>query len=284
MRSFVATRVVPFALMFLASVAVSAVAMVAMYARGMAFALGPWGALIHVPVVAAMALAMWAVLARTKQLRPEQMGFARRPGAPRDLALWTLTAVGIVVGIAATLHATGVARLVLAASRPSMFGLAVGFVALLGSAAFQQLIQQGFVLAASRGGRPSIATVAFAALLFAASHIDANATALALLNDALFAVLSSVLFFRGPSPSFGAPIGLHAGWNFALTFVLGCPVGDGEAGRVGLFRWPTGERLLSGGALGLHSGLGCTLALCALIAALARTSLAQAAVPQPDRA
>jgi hypothetical protein len=209
------------------------------------------------------------VLTRVKKLAPADIGFARVHGAAIAIVSAATAGILVVTLPALAISLARIAPLAMGSNPPGVVAMATGFLALAGSAALQQLALQSFVLAASEKGRPSIATVIAPSILFVATHVDEHSTPLVLLSVALFGIVTTLLFFRTKTPSYLAPIAFHTGWNFALVFILGCPT-YGPHDPPGFLRCPADAPFLSGGALGFHGGLVCTLVLAAVIAVLLR--------------
>ena len=111
MRTFLATRVWPFAAVFGCVLVLNGAAMVLLLSRGYAFMVSPWGLGLGVALTLALAAACGAVLARTKGLDRDAAGLRVDARAAVELVLATAGAVLCVVALIATLSATGLGML-----------------------------------------------------------------------------------------------------------------------------------------------------------------------------
>jgi len=111
-RNVLVGRVLPFVLMFLAVGGITAAAVGLVYAKGLAFTVSFTGALLQVPLVAAMGLASWAVLTRVKKLSVPASGLTWDARAGKGLGLGVLGGVlimGLAVGLLAAAGAVPLA-------------------------------------------------------------------------------------------------------------------------------------------------------------------------------
>lgn len=270
MRAFFTERALPFALLFVALVVANGLGVALVFAHGFAFSMGLWGLLLQIPVTTALALAVFAILTRIKEVPPERVGLSFDRRALRQLSLSTIASV-LLIG-AATLLLAGVGlldlRLAPGASLATVPVLLVGLLASWVNALLQQLGLQGIAQALGPDRSVSFPAVGFSVLLFVGTHASESQAPIYLANVALFAVLTSILFHRGPRPSYGAAVGLHGGWNAAMVFLGLIPGGE----ELALFRAEGRDVLFSGGAAGLESGLAYGVLLVVVIGALGVSS------------
>jgi hypothetical protein len=232
----------------------------AVYARGLAFTLGPIGAAAHVPALAVQVALVAALLRRAKGLSRAQAGFVAAPEDLRALVIATLaTTLGLVAFVALAGALTG-HPLTRGVGAASPVALLVALLSFLGSSAVQQVTTLSLALAASPSQGISRGGVAVSVAVFVLAHAQASVAPSYLANVALFALASIALFTAGRRRSYALPLGLHAGWNFAQVALLGAPV-PGAANPLAPWHWPDGPRWLFGGANGLDEGLLFTLAL-----------------------
>lgn len=142
-------------------------------------------------------------------------------------------------------------------------------VVILGAAAAEEFLFRGYPLRvlAERWGSVAalvLTTVAFSALHGSNPHVGA----LALVNIALAGLLlGMILLVTG---SLWWAIGLHAGWNFATSFVADLPVSGLVLVDAPLIEvTAAGNPLLTGGAFGLEGGLAATVGLLLAVGSLA---------------
>ncbi|MFO0626013.1 MAG: hypothetical protein U0325_10390 [Polyangiales bacterium] len=230
------------------------------YARGLAFTLGPVGAVAHLPALAVQVALVAALLRWAKGMTRAEAGLVVTPRDLGALALTLLvTTLGLValVGLAGALTGHPLARSGGAASPVALLVAALSFV---GSSAVQQVTTQSLALATSPAGGISRGGAAVAVAVFVLAHAQASQAPLYLANVALFALAGLALFTASRRRSYALPLGLHAGWNFAQVALLGAPV-PGQANTLAPLRWPGGPPWLFGGANGLDEGVLFTVAL-----------------------
>lgn len=263
-------RVLPAGAVFVSTMVVTGALTVGVYARGLAFTLGPLGALAHAPAVALLAALSGLALIRLKGLTPSRAGLTLTRADALDLAgAAGVTAAGLVAVVAVAAAVVG--RPLARGERPvSLAALGVALVAFVGSAAVQQLTTQSLALAASPATGRSRGGVALAVVMFTLAHVQVSSSTLYLTNVALFALVSLALFDLRGRRAYALPVGFHAGWNFAQVALLGAPTGAPDANPLAPWRWPSGPAWVFGGAAGLDEGaLFTALMLACLGAALA---------------
>lgn len=263
-RSFLATRVWPFAAVFGCVFALNGAAMALLLSRGYAFMVTPWGLGLGVALTLALAAACGAVLARTKGLDRDAAGLRVDARAARELALATAGSIVCVVALIATLSAAGLGTL-RGWKGLSPVAVALTVAASVANAAFQQLGLQSLGLAARGATGSALGPSAVTLALFVATHATLSQAPVYLLNVALFGALTLALFFGPARRSYAAPVGLHGGWNAALMLLGALPESDTVAACV----WHGAPSPWSGGAHGVEHGLAYTVALVALGAGLA---------------
>lgn len=262
-------RILPTLAVFAATALVTGALGATVYGRGLAFTLGPLGAAAHVPALALQLALTRAALVRLKGLSPASCGLRVDAGDLRALAAMTAaTALGLAVFVALTGALLGhpVGR---SANPVDPLALLVALLSFVGSSAVQQVTTQSLALAASPGERVTLGGAAVAVAVFVLAHAQVSTAPVYLANVALFGAAAVALFAGGSRPSYAAPLGMHAGWNFAQVALLGAPSGD-AANPIAPLRWPEGAPRWFGGAHGFDEGLLFPLALLPLLAWAAR--------------
>jgi membrane protease YdiL (CAAX protease family) len=116
----------------------------------------------------------------------------------------------------------------------------------------------------------------FGALFGAAHAMNPGATALSIVNTALWGILLGYAFHR--ARTLWLPIGLHFGWNWALP-LFGVQLSGFTMGTTGYtLRWTAGP-LWSGGAYGVEAGLPTTVVVLVLLAGLWRHRFGGSSAP-----
>jgi hypothetical protein len=254
------TRVAPVLLVFVGTVLVSGALTTGVYARGLPFALGPVGTLVHVPAVAVMAALMGLALVPVKGLTRRESGlvFERSDGAQMAIAMAATCAWLVAfVGITGALLGHPVGR---SANPVSVGALALAALSFLGSSAIQQLSTQSLAVAAAPNDRVTAGAIAASTAVFTLAHGGVSPSPVYLLNVALFGLTSTLLFLSSERRSYALPLGMHAGWNFTQIALLGAPFA-GNANPIAPLRWPAGAPGLFGGANGFDEGALFTVAL-----------------------
>jgi hypothetical protein len=246
-------RVFPSILVFVATAIVSGVLSATVYARGLAFTLGPVGAAVHVPAVALMVALMGLALVRVKRLSLSQAGLAFGTRDALTLTASTvLTALWLVVFVAAVGSLTG-HPLARSENPVSAFALVASLASFLGSSAIQQLTTQSLAISSSPREGLSLGGTVIATAAFTLAHAQVSTAPVYLVNVTLFGLVSVRLFAATKHPSYALPLGLHAGWNWAQLALLGAPFGGGE-NPIAVLRWPAASPTLLGGANGFDEG------------------------------
>lgn len=250
----VRARVLPAILVLLATVFVSGAMAAVVYARGLTFALGPLGALAHVPATGVMVLLSWAVLVKGKGISPRQSGLVF---GLRDLSVLAAATLGTalwLVGFVALVGALAGHPLVRSGNPVAPGRLGVALLSFVGSSALQQLTLQSIALATSPRGERSTLGVLVTTAVFALAHARVSTAPLYLVNVSLFGLVCAWLFAVHDPPSYALPLGLHAGWNWAQVALLGAPYG-GEDNPIAVLSWPRISPKLLGGENGFDEGL-----------------------------
>ncbi len=168
----------------------------------------------------------------------------------------------------------------LPAKAPKLMGLrmALGIVFTLGLCFYQGLLCRGYGLQVF-GRRMIMPAFVISGLLFVAMHLlyPGGMTPTAILNIVLLHLLLTVVYLR--TRSLWLPIGIHAGWNFTLGYVLGLPV-SGVAYKGAILTTTWQPSLLAGNEFGPEGGLLVTFVW--LIATVAAWWLIRQRNPQPD--
>lgn len=141
---------------------------------------------------------------------------------------------------------------------------------LLGAAAAEEFLFRGYPLRVLAERWGSVAALALTTVAFSAVHgSNPHVGALALVNIALAGLLlGMILLVTG---SLWWAIGLHAGWNFATSFVADLPVSGLVLVDAPLIEvTKAGNTLLTGGAFGLEGGLAATAGLLLAVGCLAQ--------------
>lgn len=257
-----AARIVSVVLVFVVTVLVSGPLNVLVYAKGLAFTLGPAGVAAHVPAIALMVALLGLVLVKLRKLSKRAAGFELDA---RALALGSLamvaTALWLVIFVAVMGALLG-SPLQRSANAISPGALALAAVSFIASSLVQQLSTQSFVRAASPNEEISRGGVAVGVVIFTLAHAGVTPSAIYLCNVALFGLATTLLFTMGDgrrAPSYALATGMHAGWNFAQIALLGAPFG-GFANPVAVWRWPSAPAILVGGSNGFDEGVLFSLA------------------------
>ena len=157
----------------------------------------------------------------------------------------------------------------------------LGFAFLLGfflvSAAFEELLARGFALQAILHNVGPITALAVTSIAFGLLHIaNKGATVFSTFNTILAGLWLGVAYLK--TRSLWLATGLHASWNFAMTFVFGLPVSGITDFRY--VTWLKGTSLtpswVSGGAYGPEGGAAATAILVCLTLAIWRSKLFKA--------
>jgi len=144
-----------------------------------------------------------------------------------------------------------------------LLGGALLYMLLIGQS--EELLFRGYAFQTLLRGIGPLLTIAISSVVFALAHLtNPNPSLLGITNIFLAGVLFGLLYLR--SGSLWLPIGLHAGWNFALLF-FHVPV----SGVAIPFSTPfltalAGHPLLTGGPFGLEGGVVVSILLLGMIA------------------
>lgn len=141
---------------------------------------------------------------------------------------------------------------------------------LMGPAAAEELLFRGYPMRVLADRWGTVAALALTTAAFSLLHgANPHVGGLALVNIGLAGLLlGMILLVTG---SLWWAIGLHAGWNFATTFVADLPVSGLDIVDAPLVEvTQPGNALLAGGDFGLEGGLAATLGLVVAIGLLAR--------------
>lgn len=263
MRTFIRARVAPFIAIFIAYALVNGIAGATLFSRGFGFMLGPVGTALGAVFTLAVAASTTVVLSRMKGITPRDAGFHFDAGFVRELFAATVGGALSVVAIVGALTLMGAASLTWNGLPSWAFG--VGLVAFWINAGLQQIGMQGLWLALRRGERSTWTEALLPLALFIGSHLMISHAPIYVLNVALFAVATMLLFTRKTPPSYAGPVGLHGGWNAAMLFFGTFP----ENPNLSAFAWtPRGAAWLTGGAAGIESGALYALVIAAVGAGL----------------
>jgi membrane protease YdiL (CAAX protease family) len=186
-----------------------------------------------------------------------QVGFAWNAAARRNLLLGLGGGVGsaLMVGAAEWIPAPG-----------SQAGMLFVFVLLVFGAAGEEMLFHGYGFQVLLGALGPWATILPASVLFAWAHSsNLSVSPLALANTAGWGALLGYAFWR--SGDLWLPIGLHAGWNWALP-LMGVNLSGFTMNVTGYaVRWKI-PAVWSGGDYGPEGGVVTTAMLALLFVAL----------------
>lgn len=161
----------------------------------------------------------------------------------------------------------------------------------------EEALNRGYWFQNIKRGWGVVPAIVVTSLLFGGMHLlNPNAEPLGAINIMLSAVTYalSLLWLR----SLWAPIGWHAGWNFAQFFIAGLPNSGLTVSSLGLegttlfASRPVGSILLSGGEFGMEASLIRTVVLIVMIVGLlwlkknrpvAEEGAVQPLVPEPAK-
>lgn len=260
------TRILPVLAILVALVVSNGLGVVVVFQHGFGFSFSWLGALLQLPIALGLGAACFFILTKGKGLTAIQSGFCFARGMVLEAGVAVLVGVACVALLMAGLAGLGALDLLRASSSLGALGVLVGLAASLINAALQDFGLGSLALAASREGEVSAGALLVSVGLFTLTHAPGATSVIYLLNVALFGLTLVLLFFRTPQPSYGAAIGLHGGWNFALLLSGGVPGAEALA----FARATPHDTLLSGGSAGPESGLVYLL----LVATLATVSYA----------
>lgn len=197
------------------------------------------------------ALVAYYAMVRALERRPlDELSLHRIPGVFSGFAVGAL----LTLSCGALVWALG--GLVIDGIRPASEIAWVSDLIMTGlfSAVVEEIVFRGIAFRFIEEWLGSWAAVAASALIFGAVHIfAADATWFSTLATIVEAGLLFAMIYL-VTRSLWWVIGVHAGWNFVLSIILGVPVsGNVNAGL--LITRPAGPELLSGGAYGLEASL-----------------------------
>ncbi len=197
---------------------------------------------------------------------PESMGLKKEKFLPNY-------AVGMVIGFAAYSAALGITALAGAANyeggdfrHPLMYAvICVGWII---QGAEEEIICRGYMMATLSTKMPLWAAVLVSSGTFGIMHLfNTGFSVLAFINITLVGIAFALLAIRCDSliPS----CAFHSVWNWAQGNFYGMPVSGNASGpSVMKFSLPEGKDIWTGGAFGVESGLGTTIVMLVLGAAL----------------
>lgn len=207
-------------------------------------------------------LLVWAWVARFEGRRFRTLGFPPGQSIGRAVGGF-LAGLGLFGLVVLVLLATG--TLTTNASRPGLQGAAaLGGVALLllgwvVQGTSEEVLFRGFILQ-RLGVRRLWLGIGGSSLLFAAAHISAWGTPLALLNLVLYSVLACLYALR--EGGLWGVCGLHVGWNWVQGSVFGLTVSGKDVPGGALLDLSTaGAPLLTGGSFGAEASPAATVVL-----------------------
>jgi membrane protease YdiL (CAAX protease family) len=276
----------PFLALLVALVLGAVVVLGPLVGSGMQDSVGPL-ATVGWLVVSAYAVGMvWLVLVRWQRRDPASLGFHQRTLTVGNVVAGTALGVGaITLGTLIAFAAGGFERTGAAAVEPSGPVISVALVAFVLSSVLQEVFLVSGLMTTLRARWTMWPAILLPGILFALFHLGGDgSTAVAAVNEVLFAITAALLFFGTGDrpPALGGPIAFHTAWNVTITFAVGVSL-SGTATPWGLFGFRSADSLWSGGAFGIEGGLGGTLALAAVIAGLVlRRRLRDAAQPSPS--
>ena len=201
-------------------------------------------------LITAALVAYYTMVRILERRRPDELGLHRLPGGFSGFAVGALLTLicGALVWALGGLVIDGVRP---ASAIPWVSDL---IMTSLFSAVVEEIVFRGIAFRFIEQWLGSWTAVAASALIFGAVHIFAvDATWFSTLATAaeaglLFAMILLV------TRSLWWVIGVHAGWNFVLSIILGVPV-SGNINEGLLITRPAGPEILSGGAYGLEASL-----------------------------
>ncbi len=204
------------------------------------------------------------VLVRVFHHKPLQaIGLALRPGALREFGLgWLLAAVMQVIIFCIMWAAGCISVDVWSFSLQRAVAVLIdGFVFFVLAAAFEEVLFRGYVFQSLMQGISALPAMFVMGISFSLAHwSNPNASVLGLLNVGLAALWLTMAYLK--TRSLWLPIGLHFGWNFTQTTLLGLPTSGVTFADKRLFMTTTGGPVwITGGGFGPEGGALATLAL-----------------------
>lgn len=182
-------------------------------------------------------------------------------------------AIGLLIGFAAYSAALGVTILAGAANYEGgafrnplvYFIICIGWII---QGTEEEIVCRGYLMSSLSTKVPLWAAVLISSAIFGVMHIfNAGFTILACLNITLVGIMFALVAIRFDSliPS----CAIHSVWNWAQGNFYGMPVSGNASGpSVMKFSLPEGMELWTGGEFGIESGLGTTIVITAICAAL----------------
>lgn len=182
-------------------------------------------------------------------------------------------AIGLVIGFAAYSATLGVTILAGAANYEGgafrnplvYFLICIGWII---QGAEEEIVCRGYLMSSLSTKVPLWAAVLISSAVFGIMHIfNAGFTMLAFVNITLVGIMLALVAIRFDSliPS----CAIHSVWNWAQGNFYGMPVSGNPSGpSVMEFSLPEGMELWTGGEFGIESGLGATIVITAICAAL----------------
>ena len=216
-------------------------------------------------VLVASLVAGWGMIASIDRRRPGALGFAADPAAAKDSAAG-FGVGGVLLGIAVLLLAmAGMARWVAdtGSAWEYVAALATWFAFFAVAAAAEEAAFRGYAFQALVQGIGAWPAVLVSSGLFALAHGgNPEVTPVALANIFLAGVMLAVAYLKTRSLWFAT--GVHLGWNWTMSALLGFPVS-------GLTEFDTplydvrelGPDRITGGPFGPEAGLAATLVIAA---------------------
>jgi membrane protease YdiL (CAAX protease family) len=241
----------------------------------------------HVFMILSVVALIHFVLVRYARILPTDLGLRASLGTLKRLVLGVV--IGTMMLLTAFCIAWGAGKFIVAAPAPTAqasFADALWLLAYyLVAAVFEELLFRVALVGPLRLALPPSLAVTVPAALFGLAHVlNQHASTLGILNTVVAGILLGLLYLErgayGSTPSLGLAIGVHAGWNFAMS-MLGISV-SGHPLSKAVVECRAEDVLWSGGAYGLEAGLGTSLVM--LTAAIAAAKYASLSAPRTQPA
>lgn len=213
----------------------------------------PWHGLVMIKnlMLPIAELAAYAILVQWLERRRAGEVALGRDGL-RSLTAGLLVGAAAICTVIMILWLSGLATF---ATGTGTAGLANAILVPFTTAVIEEILFRAILFRLLEEMIGTLSAALLSAALFGLAHIgNAGATVMAILFLSLSLGLLTALAFAA-SRSLWMPIGLHLGWNFALSYLFGT-LNSGEAAPSHLLRTTfSGPPLLTGGSFGLEASM-----------------------------
>jgi len=150
-----------------------------------------------------------------------------------------------------------------------VYGL-LWLVAYTGVAFFEEFMFRGYLLTSLADGIGVRWAAVLTAVLFALAHSgNPNENPAGLVNVAMIGIVFALCVMR--TGSLWLPAGIHLGWNWAQTFLIGSNNSGNPAAGAMLKATPVGHALVSGGTVGIEGSLFSLIGMAVILGFILKT-------------